>query len=698
MAVSILAALNNPMVTPLAKAADVELPLIGSWPGYSTRHATAVAIDGDFAYLAAGSLHVIDISNSADLKRTASYGSIHLANDVVIDDHKVYVIDGHQGLHILDISDAGHPHQVGSCDIAGWPTDIAVSGDYAFVGHSDERLSVIDVSDPAHPLELGAYVNSSIANSWIEDVAVYGDHVFLAHRAGGLVVIDISDPENPQRVGGHAFANWAFNVEVFADYAYVLAGYNLHVLDIRNPQLPVIVATYDANATTSNVTFENGYAYLLSGTYWLDVLDVRDPRNLIQMGRFNTGTSPVDVVVSGGKAFVAEQTANWEAGMRVVDVGDPSVPTLLGEIEIKQTGSRRVVLAGEYAYLFSNQHGELRTQVFDVSNPSRPELITELDPSVAELLSGGTLNGDRLYSARGNTVYVSDLSDPAHPQHLGQYESTFGAVGGFSVSGNHVSISGGEQGFEIVDVTNPISPTLVTTFTSVEQVFSIAVKGNSAFLGTTGEGSDYYCQLIDITVPGEPVSLGKYGPIQDGWQAEAVYAMSDTTVCLVSSPGGDGGIRIRVINFSDPASPKVTSGPTVIGTEERNGFTVSAGYGYLLDAAWKGGGTLQIFDLTHPAIPRVANGFGGDYWNADISGDKVFLAGPDTGLHIFDLTSVLARPRLVQGESGPTIQWEKGTLQFAPSIKSNWIDLPAASPMNLETIGEQGFFRVKVEE
>ena len=67
-------------------------------------------------------------------------------------------------------------------------------------------------------------------------------------------------------------------------------------------------------------------------------------------------------------------------------------------------------------------------------------------------------------------------------------------------------------------------------------------------------------------------------------------------------------------------------------------------------------------------------------------------------ISVWDLTSVLAKPRLSVGETGPEIRWYLGTLQSAPAVTGPWSDLPAASPMPLSPIGEKGFLRVKVEK
>src|SRR5262249_42531450 len=45
------------------QARDLDPLRVGSWPGYLRGTASAVVVAGDYAYLAAGSLQVIDVSN-----------------------------------------------------------------------------------------------------------------------------------------------------------------------------------------------------------------------------------------------------------------------------------------------------------------------------------------------------------------------------------------------------------------------------------------------------------------------------------------------------------------------------------------------------------------------------------------------------------------------------------------------------------
>jgi len=115
--------------------------LLGHLPG----PVTAVAVEGDYAYLG-----------------TAS------------------------GLVVADISDPSAPRVVGEVVMLGGPiADVAVEGGYAYVV-GDGPFQVIDVRVPSAPFEVGAYEISLAARS----VAVSDGRVVLAAEENGLYIFD----------------------------------------------------------------------------------------------------------------------------------------------------------------------------------------------------------------------------------------------------------------------------------------------------------------------------------------------------------------------------------------------------------------------------------------------------------------------------------------------------------------------------
>jgi len=65
----------------------IELPVLGAWPGFTSDSVNELAVSGDYAYLAAGSLQVIDIRNPEAMTRVYAPGFSmhHDARSVAVD-------------------------------------------------------------------------------------------------------------------------------------------------------------------------------------------------------------------------------------------------------------------------------------------------------------------------------------------------------------------------------------------------------------------------------------------------------------------------------------------------------------------------------------------------------------------------------------------------------------------------------------
>ena len=98
-------------------------------------------------------------------------------------------------------------------------TKTALHGDYAFVADRSYNSKVFDISDPTNP----TYV-TSFPTIGAHDLAIAGDYLFVANPSGasGLRVFDITDPTSPVQVADLGGFDWARDIEIAGDIAYIV--------------------------------------------------------------------------------------------------------------------------------------------------------------------------------------------------------------------------------------------------------------------------------------------------------------------------------------------------------------------------------------------------------------------------------------------------------------------------------------------
>src|SRR5262245_23461934 len=85
---------------------------------------------------------------------------------------------------------------------------------------------------------------------------------------------------------------------------------------------------------------------------------------LLNVGKINTGGSALGVALSGRYCYVA----NFQNGMRIYDVSDPSHPTYLSQV-MPDGNVNAVAVKDNYCYLANGQMG---LRIYDVSDPQNP--------------------------------------------------------------------------------------------------------------------------------------------------------------------------------------------------------------------------------------------------------------------------------------------------------------------------------------
>ena len=295
----------------------------------------------------------------------------------------------------------------GSTSIAKF-ADIFADGNIAVQGGYNCRGAFIyDISNPDAPV-LAAWYNPGANQQFLEATVVGNRAYFGSGNGGGVHIVDVSNPYSPQLLGivnstngnGH---NSIHEMVVFGNF--LIENYNgfsnkiLKVINISNPANPVFVR--DINPTE---------------TIWVHAMHIR-----------------------GNRLFTSGWGSSSSRGRtEIYDISNlaTQAPTLLGYIEDTTSTTNGNSMHSSWTsedgnYLYScretsNGNADLRT--YNISNSAQPMLVNRLGMNDLGLNATSPHNP----VVMGNYLYVSwyeagmqvfDLTDPAAPKRVGQYDS-----------------------------------------------------------------------------------------------------------------------------------------------------------------------------------------------------------------------------------------------------------------------------------
>ncbi len=516
---------------------------------------------------------------------------------------------------------------------------LAVDGDLAFVGLGIE-LAVLDVSDTSGPRRLDYLV----LGGPVLDIAVAGDVVYVAAGDNaGLYIIDASRPADLAVLKNlYAFSPLS-GVAASGDYAFV-STHQLHVLDVAEPASPVEVATHeypqDLTAAGKVTAVQGGHAYTLYRDYinrtgGFRIVDVSAPTAPVTVGEFQAGAAVHDMVVAGDYAFLL--VGETVPHLAVADISDPTSPFEIPLSKEARWSGSSLAAVGGYLYL-AYAGGEAPTgglRILDIADASRPAEVACHDgigPEIWEL----AISGRHAFITTGEGLLVLDVGVSSTPALAGAY--TFDRVTGFGrdlvVEGDYALVGGGPHGLQVVDISDPVRPAVVSQIDTGGHTWAVALDGNYVYLADEYNG----LRVIDVSDPLHPLEVGFYdvpGPYEffHGVAVEDGYAYV-----------ADGGLLetgLRILDVSDPAKPSEVAFlrhmPQGEGALRSRVEDVAVAKGYAYVAAGTAG--LRVVNVSDPSAP-VEIGYYDTPGRADslaISGDTVYLVDGD--LRIVDVSN-----------------------------------------------------------
>lgn len=473
------------------------------------------------------------------LVRTSIGGTLHL------------VVTGGSKMWLINVQNPTNPILVSTVDVAPGTTceGIATSGSYAYVAAGAGGLKVYNISSPASPVLVAAI--DSLA--YCESVVISSPYAYIAADGPGYVgrsfVFDISDPNAPvYKSTIYGYGGYHQYMNIRSGYAYI-CDYNagLQIINVTDVSNPVNVMEAPSGYRTASIVFDGNYAYVAVGESGLYIYDTSNPASPTFLNSIATGGRAAFVsfgaITIGGTPKGHVYVSNRDTpGLCAVNVSEPNTPVISGTLNALQPAPGIA-----YSPFYSNDkvfvaYGTAGMRIIDVSNPSNPNLIStiNLGGDCRDVVVSGNF---AFVAARDSGVYVVDVSDAANPVKVKTIKTP--RARGISISGTKLFVAASDSGMGFIDISDPSNAFVVSYSGSSVYGENVTVNGNVAGL------TDYsQITFYDVTVPGEPVKKGSTGSLKtgnEGFKIEGNYAYV---------PDGDS---LKIFNISDLAAPTLVS-------------------------------------------------------------------------------------------------------------------------------------------
>ncbi|TET38733.1 MAG: hypothetical protein E3J72_02475 [Planctomycetota bacterium] len=560
-----------------------------------------------------GGLEIVDISDPREIKIIASY----LTGDYLwavgaVDNYALTCWEpdtpGSDYLSVLDVSDLGNITEIGYCTLPCiLPRKIIPRGSYAVMLYRDISgwgFGIVDISDMTTPqvrstCSAGQYGDSTLA--------LRGNYAYVTED--DIYVVDFSNHDNCFITNRINIPGAALCVSIWDDKLFVAAeweGLQIYDLD-ADPVNPPLVGSFPVpGEETEWVSADNGFAIISivgEDDIILDIQNASAPRVL---GTYRYLEGWKDTLL-GTMVFKTNATHFFLVSL---------YPKLHAELvnTIADVPSQDVAVLGTSLYAVGDMPNGF--QIYDISDPENPAFLGQCD-----LANHGRelfLDGNYAYVSIIAQVEIIDISNPASPTPYSFYNASDN-VGGIWVRNNTMYLAVGSSGIEIVNVSDLANPQFLSSWNTVypsDACGDLVAEGNIVFAVFGGNGNLNILDVSDLLNPALLTTMTEcMGPQRVCKIGNRLYTYS--------------GEMAAVLDATDPVSPVLLDTAVPFGSPK--GFGSHDSYLY----STSHGNGLKLYDILNPDV--INHEF---YY--DMGGYPVSVCGKDDYVYVaYDVSHVL---------------------------------------------------------
>ena len=398
------------------------------------------------------------------------------------------------------------------------------------------------------------------------------------------------------------------HVQLAGGYAYCAATYGLLILDVQNPGNITIVSQTDfPSGGGRRLRVDYPYVYFADGYDGLRVIDITNPTLPISGGSVGFADEAMDVRVIDGLAYIAA----WGDGLQIVDVSSPMTPVLIGSHAGHAQG---IQIADGIVYMASHHYGII---LYDATDPENPvELGTQMTSGFG---MGIDLRDSVAYMADFANFTTFSINNTSQPYILASVTSGATAFD-IELEWPYAYLAVGDSGLSVYDVNSSI-PQLAGRLDTPGIAAGIDVDGDRCAISFISG-----IELMDITSPSLPISLGRY---QLSGSVLAAAAIDNSTLAVAH---GDGGLRILKLGSNGRYNLAATD-----SSGDALDVEVKGNYAFVC-----GSGSFRVVSLSNPQQPTVSfdTELPNNSTDLDLSGNLVALALKDSGVVIYGIENI----------------------------------------------------------
>ncbi|MHA1821821.1 MAG: hypothetical protein ACTSU2_06090 [Promethearchaeota archaeon] len=393
-------------------------------------------------------------------------------------------------------------------------------------------------------------------------------------------------------------------------------------------------------------------------------------------GHYDTTGEVNGVYVDGNVVYIVDT----EEGLLAIDNSDPENPVLLDKIDTSGIPND-VFIGGNIAYVASNWGLEM----YDVTNPKNIVALGKYSLTLGNAKNIVVKNYVAFIACVGGGIKILDISNPQSPSLISSI-NTIGDAYGVEVDGNVLYAASWDYGLRVYNITDLKSPQLLSQNPTTNRFAGVKTHGDNLFicLRDITSHTDSGIAVWDIENPSNPtvsdtLVLGDYAYSLDIWGDFIFVAAGSAGVYMVNIT--DTSNIFMLFNYNTTGSAK--------------DIMVSGDYVYVAD----GNNGLLCMPISIPFDPSETydkigyislNGLAPDL---AIEGDYIYVAD-DYGLEIFRITNPrnIALVKDVSGIGNPVSLDVEGNMAYIVSKMGGLFVIDIAAPFSAHKVAQLATF------